>query len=807
MLISSAAREPREPARDASSSSIRARLAHHQTSFVGRAAELRRLRALAGPHRVVNIVGPTGVGKSRLALELSRSFERPLEIALRGACEEPALIDAIASALGVRRPRGEARADALGCAAEQRGVSLVICDGCEGLTPTALRALSRFRAAAPEAAFVSTSQRPLGLRGEHQLTLGPLRSIDARALLLDRVFHARGGTALGSSEREGIDALLERLSNLPLALELAASRLAVLDVESLLERLARGLGVLDRDAALTTTASWAIGLLSETDRRGLAQATVFDGDFDLSAAEAVIDLGPARVIDWLQRLARRSLVSVRRSPHGPRYEIYEAVGHAAGGLLEADERRETELRFSAYFAHAAAERTGVPGASVRRARRWMRREHRNLSAAERHATDPIVVVELILAREVGRFASAAFEWEHRRVRRAVQCARAAGGQALLARALVEEARFLRLRGRARDAGPLLEEALAAAVRTRGDEVRALALVERGRLLADLGQYEAAQADLDAGLALDTHSIRLCGDAHVSLGVVAYHDDRLDTAERAFDRARTFYERAEDDAGQAIAVANKAAVANARGQLERARRGFAAAVELHRQDGNLRGQGIALSNLGNVERRIGRYEQSRAHLQEALRRLRSIDDLRSASLAHCFLGRLDLAVGAVDCAEGRLESARERAEGVLPPRDYAMIIEALAEAAEARGELARAAELREEEARLLAPPNQLSVAADGTWFATESQRVCLTRRRSARLVLSALIALRQRSPHGSLSRDAMVEAGWPGERILEKAARQRLYVLINTLRKLGLDALQTTEDGYRLDPDVPLSIEA
>ncbi len=784
---------------------VRSLPAHHQTSFVGRAKELRRLRALADPRRLVSIVGPAGAGKSRLALELSRTSVHALEVSLRGTRDAEALLGAVAAALGLRRIDGEARAAALGRAATRQGVSLLICDACEGLDRRAIQTLTAIRSAAPRLAVVVTSQRALGVDAEHVLRLGSMSDDEARALFVERVLHARGGAGLDHGEAAQVGALLACLSNLPLTLELAASRLAVLDVEALLTRLGDGLDVLDHGAALAETVDWAISLLEPQHRAALGQATRFAGGFDLDAAESVIDLGSGRVIDWLQEMVHRSLISVRRSGRTTRYELYEAVEHRAARLLDDRQRADVDARFTAYFAHAAARLGAHPSASLRRTRQWMRAEQRNLRAAEARANDPVVVVEIALACEVGRFGGEASEVHLARLERVVECARTLGSSTLLARALIEQGRFLRLRGRGRRARPHLDEALTVARRTGVDTVVALAQVERGRLLCDLGEYEGATEDLTAGLALAPSHPRVLADAHVSLGVVAYHRDDLGAAERAFERARVHYESVDDRAGQAVALSNLASVARSRNQLERARRGFLAACPLHQAEGNLRGEGIALSNLGNVERCIGRYADARAHLNEALHLLRLAGNRRSHALARCFLGLVELAEGRLDAAESELEGARVEAEDVLPPRDLALIVDGLVEVAEARGEAERACELRAEAAELRVHTAPLRVAADGRWFCAGGERVSLSRRRSARLVLAALVDLRERAASASLSRAALVEAGWPGEKILERAARQRLYVLINSLRKLGLDALETTDEGYRLDPCVPLRV--
>ncbi|MEZ4337917.1 MAG: tetratricopeptide repeat protein [Sandaracinaceae bacterium] len=770
-----------------------------QNAFVGRRRELAALTARIGPGRVATVVGPPGVGKSRLAAEVTAD-RTTIEISLRGVRDADTLARAVAAALETRPPQGADAPRVLGRLLARRAPSLALFDAAEALDAAGVVALGALIAELADVAVLITSQRVLGLPGELALTLDALTASDARALLVDRARHARGA-ALGEQELEDVDALLVRLGHLPLAVELAAARLALLDAAELLARLEDGLGILDERAVLTRAVDAALDRLAPHERLGLAQASRFGGGFDLEAAEAVLDLGPVPVIDWLQAMVAASLVSVRRRHAHTRYEVHETVELRASRHLDDADRAATDARHAAYFAHGAARR-----GSLSAKRRWMRDERANLALAEARAEDPVVRVELVLAHELGRFGGQGSEADRARLRVAVEAARESGAGALVIRALVEEGRFLRLRGRLDEAEAPLGEAVERAEVHGSEGLRGLAWVERGRLRADRGEHALARADLEAGLRCAGDRDRMAADAHVSLGVVAYHERDLATAGRAFERAGVRYERAEDDVGRAVALANGAAIARVEQRFESARRGFAEAARLHAREGNLRGEGIARSNLANVLRCMGRHDESRACFEEALRLHRFVGNRRSEALARCFLGCLELAVGNLDEAERQLGRARVDGEGVMSDADYALVVEGLADLARARGEEGVARRHRAEAEGLRAQASPLRVAVDGSWFERDGVRVELDRRRSARLVLAALAQVREREPGGGLDRAAMVEAGWPGERILEKAARQRLYVLVNTLRKLGLDALETTDEGWRLDPAVPICLD-
>ncbi len=772
----------------------------HATPFVGRARELAALAARVGPGRAVTIVGPPGVGKSRLAAEAAARRGPALEVSLRGARDAEALVGSLSAALGVRPPEGDAP-HALGRAVARRAPALLLFDAAEGLDDRGARTLAAILAEAPAVPTLITSQRALGLPGEHVMTLGPLSDADARALLVDRARHARAGGDLAPEEESLLTALLSRLGHLPLAVELAAARVGLLDVEELVARLGEGLAFLDARAALARSVDAAVERLAPDERFGLAQATRFAGGFDLEAAEAVIELAPGSVVDWLGAMVAASLVSVRRRDGRTRYEVHETVELRAARELDEAARAATDARHAAYYAHGVSRQP-----SVTAQRRFLRAERGNLALAEARAVDPFVRVELALAHELGRFGGQGSDDDHRRLLATVEGARDAGSAALEIRALVELGRFLRLRGRLEESRRPLEDAVAKAEAHGAVALRALARVERGRLRADRGEPASAREDLCAGVDLAGGHDRVAADAWIGLGVVAYHDGDLAGAGAAIERAGVLYERCEDDAGRAVALGNGAAIARAEERFEAARRGFAEAARLHAREGNLRGEGIARSNLANVLRCMGRHDESRACFEEALRLHRFVGNRRSEALARCFLGHLELAVGDLDAAERQLLRAKVDGEGAMSDADYALVVDGLAELARARGEeaAARLHRARAEGLRASVPP--LRVAADGAWFERAGVRVELDKRRSARLVLAALVRVRERAPGEGLDRAAMVEAGWPGERILEKAARQRLYVLVNTLRKLGLDALETTDDGWRLDPAIPLCVD-
>ena len=265
-------------------------------AFVGRAAALAALAAAldAGP---VTVLGPAGVGKTRLVQRFAadRRVDYPGGVwfcALSSARTLQDIAAPPAGALSLRLTRGDPL-ERLGHALAGRGRALVVLDNFEHLLEHAPATVGAWRDAAPEARFVITSREPLGLEGERRLRLDPLDPAEGAAL-----FAARAGGEPGAAD---VAALVSLLDGLPLAIELAARRAALLSPTEILEGLAargdralllrQGRSRSGRHGTLEAAIGWSWALLDRWERAALAQCAVFRGGFTARAAEAVVDLG------------------------------------------------------------------------------------------------------------------------------------------------------------------------------------------------------------------------------------------------------------------------------------------------------------------------------------------------------------------------------------------------------------------------------------------------------------------------------------------------------------------------------------
>ncbi|MGY1820578.1 ATP-binding protein [Geodermatophilus sp. SYSU D00079] len=325
------------------------RLPAERSSFVGRRAELARLRALLGESRLVTLVGPGGVGKTRLALraaaELRRSFPDGVALADLTAVSDPALAAAqVAAAFDVRDSTGRWLPASLAEVLGERRLLLVL-DNCEHVRDAAAVLVDALTGACPGLTVLATSRTPLDVPGEALCAVPPLAGGDGTTLLRQRAAAAVPDLVLTSADDAALAELCRRLDGIPLALELAAVRLRTLTPAQLLDRLDDRLGLLrrpgpagpDRHRTLRATMAWSADLLGPAERLLWRRAAVFAAGFDLAAAEAVCadgELPRDDVLDALTRLVEASLLVVDRTGAGTRFRMLETVRAFGRELLD-----------------------------------------------------------------------------------------------------------------------------------------------------------------------------------------------------------------------------------------------------------------------------------------------------------------------------------------------------------------------------------------------------------------------------------------------------------------------------------------
>jgi len=370
------------------------------TSLIGRDREAGDLAALIEAHRLVTLTGPAGVGKTRLAVHLAAGVEGA-RLADLAPVDNELVGDTIARALGVVPPPGVAIRDVLREAAG--GVhGLLLVDNCEHVIGTAAELIAELLAAGGRLRVLATSREPLGVPGEVSYPVPTLPvpiglvpdaatagAFDAVKLFVDLASAASPGFTLADDDAAAVAALCRRLDGLPLAIELAASRVRSFGPAELVAHLDRRFDLLSkgsrtappRHRALRNAIDWSYQLLDDDERALFDRLGVFPAEFDYPAVVSVAGADDA-VIAVLPRLVDKSLVAATgRGRH--RYRLLETIRvYAAEQLARSDELAAVKARHAAHYL-ALAERA-AEHLRVRDQRAWVHRltvEQPNLRAA------------------------------------------------------------------------------------------------------------------------------------------------------------------------------------------------------------------------------------------------------------------------------------------------------------------------------------------------------------------------------------------------------------------------------------------
>ena len=345
------------------------------TSFLGRARELDELETLLASARILTLTGVGGAGKTRLAIELARrSTARYADgawlVELASVRDPAAVADEVGMALGLMGGAGQGE-QAVARLREWLAARrlLLVMDNCEHLVEDVAALLEALLPAAPGLSVLATSREVLALPGEVSWSVPPLSlpaeapagaadlaGSDAVELFCERARRAQPAFALGDANAAAVAKICRRLDGIPLALELAASRIRVLGAHQLAERLddrfrvlaATARGAPARHQTLQATMDWSWDLLPAREREALRRLSVFPAGFDLEAAEAVVagteateDPSNRAAVDGAElvlRLVDKSLVAAGPEAPQMRYHLLETVrSYAAARLVDAGE--------------------------------------------------------------------------------------------------------------------------------------------------------------------------------------------------------------------------------------------------------------------------------------------------------------------------------------------------------------------------------------------------------------------------------------------------------------------------------------
>jgi excisionase family DNA binding protein len=799
--------------------------------FIGRAGELERLGEMfrAGA-RIVTIVGPPGVGKTRLATRYAEtqphggwfcdlgdatSLDEVCVAVLEGLCV-PVLPYAST----------ERALDESFHSLSRRGPVLVVLDDVERVVEHAAMLASRASRAAPESKWLVTSRERLRIAHEHALELAPM-PLDTEAIDL---FVERAGEGR-SADRAAVAEIVRRLDGIPLAIELAAARTSVLAPRALLSKLSDRLGVLSADLrdvrprqnTLRAAIDWSWNLLQPGEQRAFAQCSVFRGSFSVEAAEAVVDIArEGSVVGVLEALHAKSLLHSSDEPVlGERRmtmlaSIREYASERAGEIGVADGAAERHAAF--FLGRCEPWALACEGRGELEARRRLVAEAENLLAVEQRARasgDGVSSIRLLAVLERllwtrGGVDSYLAATEHAVSRIDGSLAPELGVCALRARGIArmwrhdfaggtaDFERAVELAGDDRAAVASVKVRLAAAHHASGRTDEAIAAIDEALgVHRALGDRHAVGLDLmvRAGIRCDTadrdtrdelrEALEILRDVgrptheamtRMYLGHVLQEGGALDDARRELLRSAEIFEAVGDVRHAPNARWSAASVLHEQGHLEQAIAEYRQALDqfdefpFHPFDAICRAlMGAAYADDGNVARAVVEIERARETRLDVAWARRAIDVVA---------GHIDVARCAPDAARARLAASHE---GAYELRLARRLLRAAIERASDHGDT-------------------LVVARDGRWFELRGNRVDLARRP----VLSRVLACLTRTPGVVLERDDLFASGWPGERALAGSRGQRVRSAIAALRELGLRGVVVNEGaGYAIRRDVRL----
>jgi predicted ATPase/class 3 adenylate cyclase len=610
------------------------------TPFIGRSREKADLQALLRQDdlRMLTLTGAAGTGKTRLSIEVAADmldvfrdgvFQVPL-----AAVTVPRLVPpTIAETMGVPEFPGRPVLESLKHAIAKRRMLLVI-DNFEQVVAAAPMVVDLLNSC-PRLKVLLTSREALGLPPEREYQVAPLQiptiepgadpaayeAYDAVRLFVERVRDIRPDFALTAANAPVIAEICRRLDGLPLAIELAASRLRLLDPPALLERLSERLEALGRDdrglkgrhQTLRNAIGWSYDLLDEAEQRLFCRTSIFTGGFSLQAAEAVCLDDPANedILDKLTSLVRKSLLQRDTVEGEPRLSMLETMreyGHEQ--LRESGEHKEMSGRHLAHMlAQVEAAAPSVVGPDQRQSVGHLLTEADNVRAALEHALEQRDVDALSRCLK-----SLLWLWIPR--------GQFTEGEAWVSRALIRTEELAASRERA-----IMFDVAGWLRLMSGDWKGALPLFQECRPI-----YEGLQMANEAALALMAEGITKSASTGDPVG--------LEQVMAALAKLRVLG----DTYGVGLTLTALGESARLSGEQEKAQGYFEEALACMRAVGNIFWTGALLGNLAHVRLQLQNWTDAVSLLKEALDLAREYGDPMLVNLYVAAMGQVALIRG-------------------------------------------------------------------------------------------------------------------------------------------------------------------
>jgi predicted ATPase/DNA-binding CsgD family transcriptional regulator len=540
------------------------------SEFVGRTAELRRIDVLLQERRLVTLIGPGGVGKTRLALRAAQgaapAYRDGSCLVELSAVRDPELLPhTVASRLGLPEQSPGSQLDAVLAHLRERRVLLIL-DTCEHLIDACALFAEAIITETPSVTVLATSREPLDVTGESCYAVPPLglpdddkpsqAPADAIELFALRASAVLPGFAVTGANRADVIRLCQRLDGIPLAIELAAVRLRMLPLAELADRLDRKLDRRlalradgdrgdDRHRTLRDAIGWSYELCTLAEQALWARLSVFAGSFGVDAAEEVCpggQLSRAEIFATVVRLVDKSVL-IRVEPDGgedggqlARYRMLDTIREFGAEQLTAS-GDETDVRnrfIDRYLAKARYFGEHLLDDDQLEQFRELRREHANLRAALEYT---LSADQRERDRDGAELATALYGYWHMS-------------------GLLREGRYWLAKVLDRFRLPSSPE-------------RCRALIVRGYLGAMQGEAREAVADATAGtdIAVELGDLQLIGRGYVYLTLALTIDERYEDARTAATAAQQSLQTLDDRIGQAILDVHLAHLAHLTGDFD------------------------------------------------------------------------------------------------------------------------------------------------------------------------------------------------------------------------------------------------
>jgi predicted ATPase/class 3 adenylate cyclase/Flp pilus assembly protein TadD len=630
------------------------------TSFIGREKELAEIKDLLGKTRLLTLTGSGGTGKTRLSLQASadvlEQYPDGVWIVELAPLADPTLIpQAVAEVLNLRESPGDTITKTLLRFLKARAMLLVL-DNCEHLLEASARLIDSILKSCPQIRVLVSSREALGIAGEIAYRLPSLSVPNPREpqtpqnlvrheavrLFIERATAANPAFALTSQNAQALASVCYRLDGIPLAIELAASRVRAMPLDQIESRLDSRFRLLTggsrtalpRQQTLRALIDWSYDLLNDSEKAVLCRLSVFAGGWTLEGAEAVCvgeGIEDWEVLDLLTSLVDKSLVNYEDWEPSGRYRMLETVRqYARDRLMERGESIAVRQRHQDYFlAWAEAATLKLTGADQAE---WLHRleiEHENLRAGLDWSLSEMGDVQSL------RFCKAVqrFWWMRGHLTEGREWSERALSQPALPDWNLERANVLNgtgviawMQGDFASARAYHEQSLALYRQIGDSKGTGDALNGLGIVLCAQGDYTSALTCYQESLAIKRElGDRSITDTLGNLGVVAFARSDYGSARAYYEESLALQRQREDRRGIALSLNGLGVVADEQGEYDSARAYHEESLAIRRELGDRRGIAWSLNNLGAGADARGDYVAARNYHEESLAIRREIGD--------------------------------------------------------------------------------------------------------------------------------------------------------------------------------------